>query len=84
MKQQVSLREANQHFSRCIEAVERGAEIIITRRGRPIAKIVKVSRLREPTAAQLRAWKLIKSSARELNIGKLVRDELHERATHHA
>ena len=84
MKQQVSLREANQHFSRYIEAVERGEEIIITRRGRPIARIVKVSRLREPTTAQLRAWNLIKSSARDLDIGKLVRDELHERGTHHA
>ena len=84
MKQQVSLREANQHFSRYIEAVERGEEIIITRRGRPVAKIVKVSRLREPTAAQLLAWNLIKSSARALNIGKPARDELHERATHHA
>ena len=84
MKQQVSLREANQHFSRYIEAVERGEEIVITRRGRPIARIVKVSRLREPTAAQLRAWKLIKSSARELKVGRLTRDELHERTAHHA
>ena len=84
MKQQISLREANQNFSRYIEAVERGEEVIITRRGRPIAKIVKVSRLREPTAAQLRAWNLIKSSARDLNIGKVVREELHERAAHHA
>ena len=84
MKQQVSLREANQHFSRYIEAVERGEEIIITRRGKPIARIVKVSRLREPTAMQIRAWNLIKSSARHLDIGKLDRDELHERATHHA
>lgn len=84
MKQQVSLREANQHFSRYIEAVERGEEIIITRRGRPIARIVKVSRTREPTTAQLRAWNLIKSSARDLNIGKVVRDELYERAARHA
>ncbi len=84
MKQQVSLREANQHFSRYIEAVERGEEIVITRRGRPIARIVKISRLHEPTAVQLRAWKLLKSSARELKIGRLSRDELHERAAHHA
>ncbi len=83
MKQQISLREANQNFSRYIEAVERGEEIVITRRGRPIAKIVRVSSAREPTAAQLRAWKVIKSSARELNIGKLVRDELHDRSTNH-
>jgi prevent-host-death family protein len=84
MKQQVSLREANQRFSHYIEAVERGEEIVITRRGRPIAKIVKVSRLREPTAVQLRAWKLIKSSVRGLKIGRLTRDELHERTAHHA
>jgi len=84
MKQQVSLREANQHFSRYIQAVERGEEIVITRRGRPVAKIVRVSRLREPTAAQLRAWKLIKSSAKNLNIGRLTREELHERGPRHA
>ncbi len=84
MKQQVSLRDMNQHFSRFIEAVERGEEIIITRRGRPIAKIVKVSHVRAPTAMQLRAWKRIKSSARDLNIGRLTRDELHERTAHHA
>ena len=82
MKQQISLREANQHFARYIEAVERGEEIIITRRGRPVARIVKVSRLREPTAAQLRALNHIKSSARALHIGKLTRDELHERTRH--
>lgn len=83
MKQQVSLSEANQHFARYIEAVERGEEIVITRRGRPIAKIVRVRRSCEPTATQLRARKLIKSRARELNIGKPVRDELLDRATHH-
>ena len=30
MKQQVSLREANQHFSRYIEAVEKGARIVLS------------------------------------------------------
>jgi prevent-host-death family protein len=38
MRQQISLREANLHPS--IEAVERGDEIIITKRGRPVAKLV--------------------------------------------
>lgn len=42
MKQQISLREANQHLSRYIEAVERGDEIIITKRGKPVARLAKV------------------------------------------
>ncbi|MBK7237807.1 MAG: type II toxin-antitoxin system prevent-host-death family antitoxin [Sterolibacteriaceae bacterium] len=52
MKQQVSLREANQHLSRYIEAVERGEEVIITRRGKPVAKIVRVSSGLRLTGAQ--------------------------------
>ena len=42
MKQQISLREANQHLSRYIEAAEKGDEIIITRRGKPVARLVRV------------------------------------------
>ena len=33
MEQRISLREANQHLSRYIEAVQKGQEIVITRRG---------------------------------------------------
>lgn len=40
MRQQIGLREANLHPSKSIEAVERGDEIIITKRGRPVAKLV--------------------------------------------
>lgn len=36
----VSLMTANQEFSRLIRDVERGEDIVITRRGRPIAKLV--------------------------------------------
>jgi len=39
MKQLISLREANQHLSRYIDAVQDGDEIIITRRGLPVAKL---------------------------------------------
>jgi len=39
----VSLCEANQSFARCIRAVERGAEFVITRRGHPIARLVRVA-----------------------------------------
>ncbi len=36
----VSLMTANQEFSRLVREVERGAGFIITRRGRPVAKLV--------------------------------------------
>ena len=52
MKQQVSLRDANQHLLRYVEAVERGKEIIITRRGKPVAKIVRVVNGQRLSAAQ--------------------------------
>ena len=37
---EVSLREANQHFSACIAEVEAGERLILTRRGEPVAEIV--------------------------------------------
>ena len=36
----VSLMTANQEFSRLIREVEQGEGVLITRRGRPIAKLV--------------------------------------------
>ena len=40
MQRSVSAREANQQFSRILRDVEAGAEILVTRRGRPVARIV--------------------------------------------
>ncbi len=37
------LRELNQHTSAVIEAVARGASVVITRNGRPVARMVPVS-----------------------------------------
>ena len=36
----VSLMTANQQFSRLIREVESGEDIVITRRGRPVARLV--------------------------------------------
>lgn len=36
---QISLRDANQHFSSCITEVEGGEHLIVTRRGIPVAEI---------------------------------------------
>jgi prevent-host-death family protein len=35
----MGLREANQHFSRAIRAVQAGREVVLTERGRPLAVI---------------------------------------------
>ena len=43
MQHQISLGEANQHLSRYIKTVEQGEELVITRRGKPVARLVPVS-----------------------------------------
>ena len=38
--QRIGSFEAKTHFSRIIEEVEHGADFIVTRRGKPVAKII--------------------------------------------
>ncbi|MBF0610461.1 MAG: type II toxin-antitoxin system prevent-host-death family antitoxin [Magnetococcales bacterium] len=82
MEQRISLRDANQHLARYIKRVESGEEIIITRRGQPVARLTPLPRERVLTDEQ--------QAARERTLarmqkgfalgGKSVpRDELHER-----
>ena len=40
MTQQIGAFEAKTHFSQIIEKAENGADFIITRRGKPVAKII--------------------------------------------
>jgi prevent-host-death family protein len=44
----VNIYEAKTHLSKLLERVERGEEITIARSGRPIARLVPVTRRREP------------------------------------
>ncbi|MGH9339627.1 MAG: type II toxin-antitoxin system Phd/YefM family antitoxin [Acidobacteriota bacterium] len=41
---EISVREARQEFSRIIDAVERGEEIVITRRGRPVVRLSAIEK----------------------------------------
>lgn len=82
MKQKISLREANQHLSRYIEAVERGEEVIITRRGKPIAKLVQITEENNFTPAQQSAWdRMLSRMSQGYHLGGDIpqRDSLHER-----
>jgi prevent-host-death family protein len=48
MDKAVNIHEAKTHLSRLIERVEAGEEITIARAGRPVAKLVAISRRTEP------------------------------------
>ncbi len=78
MKQQISLREANQHLSRYIEAVEQGDEIVITKRGRPVAKLVKVVEKRELTQEQAKALQRLFAGGLTLHGKTYRREEIYE------
>ncbi len=79
MKRRVSLREANQHLSRYVDEAERGAEVIITRRGKPVARLLAVPEDHVVSVEQKSAWRRLKASARAMRIGKFNRDAAHER-----
>jgi len=82
MQHQISLREANQHLSRYIRIVERGEELVITRRGKPVARLVAVTTERRLSPEQLAALERTRRRMhRGYDLGGRMpaRDELHER-----
>jgi prevent-host-death family protein len=82
MTKTVSLREANQAFARCIREVEAGEEFVITRNGKPVARLSPVSGRRVLTQEQEAAWERTKRRMEEgwnIGAGPLDRDSLHER-----
>ena len=82
MKQLISIREANQYLSRYIEAVQGGEEIIITRRGLPVARLTAVADSAKLSDRQKAARKRSLARMRKGYSlgGKIpVREALHER-----
>ena len=87
MKQLINIREANQHLSRYIDAVQDGDEIIITRRGLPVAKlsaIVKSSELNDDQKAARRRSRARMRKGYSLGGEMPARETLHERKTANA
>lgn len=73
---EISIRQMREELSRIEEVVEREGEVVITRHGRPVAKVVPLHRgLVAPSHADLRASmpRLSRSSA------ELIREERDER-----
>ncbi len=82
MQQYVSLREANQHFSRSIDAVQEGNEIIITRRDKPVARLIPANEKRALSSEQRTARKRALTRMRHgYRLGglRIDRDEIYER-----
>jgi prevent-host-death family protein len=49
MQQQIGAFEAKTHFSQIIQEVEGGSDFVITRRGKPVAKIIPFQQEKEMT-----------------------------------
>lgn len=82
MQHQISLREANQHLSRYIKTVEQGEELVITRRGKPVARLVPVATKPELSPEQLEALARTRDRmrpGRDLGGRMPSRESLHER-----
>jgi prevent-host-death family protein len=82
MERHVSLREVNQHLSTYIDAVEHGEEIVITRRGHPVARLVAIPAERALTAEQRAAAKRVRarmSKGYRLGGETVRREEIYER-----
>jgi len=82
MAKTVTLRDANQNFAKYVRDAEAGEEIVVTRRGEPVAKIVPMPRKRRRLTARQQAaldrlFELASKGYR--SAGPWTRDELHER-----
>jgi prevent-host-death family protein len=82
MDKEVALREANQQFARYVRAVEAGQSFVITRRGKPVARLVPVEpgkRVLTPEQQAARA-RALERMQRGWDLGdyKFNRDELYE------
>jgi prevent-host-death family protein len=66
----VGIFEAKTHLSSLLEEVEKGAEIVITRHGKPVARLVRAEARLSPEAAEKRrkALKELRDIGRSLGI----------------
>jgi len=78
----ISARDANQKFSKLLREVAAGREVVITRRGKPVARLSPVASARTSSPERRAAIKrMVKRMKRGLPLGGLrfKRDELYDR-----
>ncbi len=82
MQQIVNLREVNQNLSKFISSLHEGDEIVITKRGKAVAKLVSITEKKKLSSAQEEALQRIlnlKQKGYHLGGDGVNRDELYER-----
>lgn len=79
MEETVSAAEANREFSKLLRGVREGNSYVVTSHGRPVAKLVPVSKSPEEREAAFEKLMARLRSQPVMNIGRWTRDELYER-----
>ena len=77
----VTAREANQSFSKLLQAVVEGEEVLITRRGKPVARLTPIEAAAD-AERQAEIDRVIAHFREGVDLGEPVvwtRDELYER-----
>ena len=77
----VSAREANQSFSKLLGEAAGGEEVVITKRGKPVARLVPVGNRGSDEERQRAIERMVKRMRRGIDLGgrPFTRDEMHER-----
>jgi prevent-host-death family protein len=78
----VSAREANQAFSKLLQAVVEGEEVVITRRGKPVARLAPIKGAARDPEREAEIERIIAHLREGVDLGEPVswtRDELYER-----
>lgn len=78
MSKTITLRDANQGFSRCIREVEAGEEFVITRNGKPVAKLTRVDGKRVLTPEQEAALARLASTSWPLGTEQFSREDIYQ------
>jgi prevent-host-death family protein len=77
-----SARETNRSFSKLLQAVVEGEEVVITRRGKPVARLAPIEAAAEDAERQAEIDRIIAHFREGVDLGEPVtwtRDELYER-----
>jgi prevent-host-death family protein len=77
----VSAREANQGFSKLLARVAKGEEVVITRHGKPVARLVPVQDAAAAKRREAAIKRMIKMMERGFPLGgrRFTHDEMHQR-----
>ena len=78
----ISAREANQSFSKLLQAVAEGEEVVITRRGKPVARLAPIKGAARDADREAEIDRIIAHLREGVDLGNPVtwtRDELYER-----